>query len=196
MAPWCRRVHAIDWSRRRWVAYARSLGDLPQGSWSIPLGEYSNKSLDEIWSLPGYGETRVGQVLDVFARVVATIGGCPTDAPLDVRLLPRESGNSSAGRRACSGMSRPRHPDHPHGIPRAAARGWLRPTWDRRRPRWFAGRSGRRPGELLRQVGDDVGLTREGVGQIIARAAQALQVRWPEGRFLLDTGVCQVPNGL
>ena len=184
---WCRRVHAHRLEQATLGRFARSLGDLPQGSWSIPLGEYSNKSLDEIWSLPGYGETRVGQVLDVFARVVATIGGCPTDAPLDVRLLPPGVGELI---RWAEGVLR----DESVPDVRTIRTGFLAPllalveadvgpeaaAMVRRR----VGADG--PAELLRQVGDDVGLTREGVRQIIARAAQALQVRWPEGRFLLD----------
>ena len=42
------------------------------------------------------------------------------------------------------------------------------------------------PAETLEMIAVDVGLTRERVRQLTAKAAQIFRIRWPEGRFILD----------
>ena len=151
------------------------------------LSDYTDKPLYLVRSLPGHGPTRVGQVIEVFARVAHAIAGCPIDAPLAIRLLPpliRDAVLWAEGVLR-SGVI----PDL-----QSIHKGFFEPIFTlfesdlgeetsamvRRR----IGLDG--PSETLEKIANDVGLTRERVRQLTAKAVQVLRVRWPEGRFILD----------
>ena len=167
--------------------FARSLSDVPQGLWSVPLSEYADKPLYEVRSMSGYGPARIGQVLDVFYQIAQTIVHCPTEVTLAIRLLPPLVRDAVLW---AEGVLR----DGSAPNVRSIREGFLVPLFAfletdlgtettvmiRRR----IGLDG--PAENIEQVASDVGLTRERVRQITAKAAQVIRVRWPEGKFILD----------
>ncbi len=184
---WRHAIRAHGLEREHLGRFARSLSDLPQGLWSVPLCEYADRPLYEIRTMPGHGPARVGVILDVFHQIAQTIAGCPAEAPLAIRLLPPlvrdavlwaesvlRDGVVPDVRSICEGFLAPLFAllETDLGAETAAM--------IRRR----IGVDG--PVETLEQVAIDVGLTRERVRQITAKAAQIIRVRWPEGKFILD----------
>ena len=189
---WCLTISAHRMECEPLGRFARSLSDLPYGLWSVPLREYANKSLLELRSMPGYGQGRVGQVIDVFARIAQTIDASQNNAPLAVRLVAPPVRDAVLWAEAVLRNG---------SVPEVQAihEGFLAPLFAQLESdvgpetaamvRRRIGVDG--PAETLEEVASDVGLTRERVRQITAKAAQIFRIRWPEGRFLLDNVYAQ-----
>ena len=130
---------------------------------------------------------RVGVVLEVFSQIAQTIAGCPTEAPLAIRLLPPLVRDAVSWAEAVlRGGSAP--------DVQSIREEFLAPlfalietdlgTETASMVRRRIGLDG--PSETLERIAIDVGLTRERVRQITAKATQVIRVRWPEGKYLLD----------
>ncbi len=185
---WCHTVRAHRLEQEPLGRFAARLSDLPKGVWTAPLSVYTARPLYAVRELPAHGPLRVRVVLDVFAGIAHTLAGCGTKAPLAVRLLHPTVRDLIGW---AEGVLRS---DTVRDV-RGVRDGFVTPLLAlleadlgkgaaavvRRR----AGVDG--PRETLHAIALDLGLTRERVRQIEAKAGEAMRVRWPDGRYLLDT---------
>lgn len=184
---WCDRIRLHRLERDNLGRYAGCLNDLPQGLWTVPLGEYANRSLHAIRALPNHGPVRVSDVLKVFARIFESIRENPVEGFLSVRLFAPQIRDVVLW---AEGILRS------GGIPDEASirAGFLTPIFalleedlGRDKAAMLRRRMGLDgPVETLEQIAIGAGVTRERIRQIAAKAASAIEVRWPEGRYLLD----------
>ena len=184
---WCDAIRSHRLEHETIGRFAGSLSDLPQGLWSVPLKEYSDKPLYELRTMPGYGPARLGQILEVFSRIAQTIAACPIVTPLSIRLLPPYVRDAVLWTEEV--LRNGSIPDldeirerflKPLFALLEADMGCETTSMVRRR----IGLDG--PSETLEQIANEVGLTRERVRQITLKAVNVMRIRWPEGRYILD----------
>jgi hypothetical protein len=165
---------------------APSLRPLPTVVWHTPLSEYTGRTLEEIRRLKTHGEKRVRAILEVFFTVHEALSTSVLQENLDLELLPRfippltrwlcEAAWAQAPltdeairKRVIEPMVRQIELDLGEQIGTLAAQ----------RLRLH----GEAPS--VTQQAEGLGLTRARVYQLLDECARAMDVRWPEGRWLL-----------
>lgn len=166
---------------------AGSLQDLPSVLWRVPLGNYFEASLSDIRQLRTYGEKRVRVVLEIFHDIDRAFGRAEIASHLEIDLGPKRMRN--VGRYLedleRSGASPSEQEIHErisapiieqlrvdlgelvHGIVRERF--------------GIAG-----PSQSVRTQAARLGLTRARVYQLLESCARVMEVRWPEGRRLME----------
>jgi hypothetical protein len=164
-----------------------SLQSLPSVVWNTPLSFYLDLSLGDIRQLKTHGEKRVAVVLEVFHNIHQMLGHIDPAGGLAVRLAPRTI--ASAEDWMVEVRSRPYPPGHEElgsaliepilqqlGIDAGEtvsklARGRLGIGLD---------------SESVRNQSKTLGVTRARVYQMLEECHNVMQIRWPDGRRLLD----------
>lgn len=166
--------------------FARSLLDLPKVLWQTDLGTYTELTLGEIRRLKTHGEKRVHVLLEIFHdlhRVVSMIG---PQTELSVSIRPRFASQLEAWIASALISDEPPSASELHEnfiVPLVAQ---TRIDTGESMAELVELRLGIK-GELhsVRQVADQLGLTRARVYQMMADLAAVMQVRWPEGQSLV-----------
>lgn len=185
-ARWCETVQHHGLGEQKLGRLAPSLQSLPTVIWNTPLSEYVGRSLAQIRRLRTHGEKRVHAILEVFCTVHEAISTAVLDEHLDIDLLPRfvpplerwllETINGSEPPTAAMlerQLSAPlvkqiENDLGKHVAELAAGRVQL----DKRAP-------------TVKQQAERIGVTRARVYQLLEDCARVMEVRWPEGRWLL-----------
>ena len=184
---WCHAIHDHRLGGENLGQFVATLGDLPQGLWLAPLCEFADRTLTEIRNIPGYGPSRVEQILETFSRIAQSISSPQVYAPLALRLSSSFARDAALWAEAV--LEGESIPDAP-----AIREAFLIPLFSQLETDLGAETAAivrRRlgadaPAETLVQIAMDYGLTRERIRQIALRAGEAIHARWPEGRHVLE----------
>lgn len=185
-STWCDTVRRGDLGEQKLGRLAPSLQSLPTVIWHTPLGDYVDLSLSKMRRLRTHGEKRVNAILEVFCTVHEAVSTAALHENLELQLTPRfaprltrwltevvwqESLPSAEliHERIVTPMVHQMRVDLGSNIARLAA--------DRLRFEHDA--------PSVKQQADDLGVTRARVYQLLEDCAKAMDVRWPEGRWLL-----------
>jgi hypothetical protein len=183
---WCDTVHRFGLGPEKLGRLAPSLESLPTVIWHTRLEDYSDRSLAQIRRLKTHGEKRVNSVLEIFCTVHEALATATLDANIDVVIVPRFL--PSLVRWLNETIRQPELPDVDELRERivrpmiaqikidisdqvaklAAARLCL----DENAP-------------TVKQQAETLGVTRARVYQLLEDCAKVMDVRWPEGRWLL-----------
>lgn len=166
--------------------FAPSLDNLPRVLWQTPLETYTGLPLNKIRQLKTHGEKRVAAVLEVFAELNKILGRLGPPGALSVRIVPRFVSELEAW---ISGvLSREGTPTDDEIRTR-----FILPLV--RQVRIDAGehiaelaenRLGLRGEDAsVREVAEQLGLTRARIYQLLADVGCMMSVRWPEGQKLV-----------
>ncbi len=165
---------------------APSLRPLPTVVWHTPLSEYTHRTLGEIRRLKTHGEKRVRAILEVFCTIHEALSTSVLNENLDLELLPRfippltrwlgetawaptPPTAEEVRERVITPMVQQVEIDLGEQIATLAAQ----------RLRLH----GEAPS--VTEQAEGLGLTRARVYQLLDECARAMEVRWPEGRWLL-----------
>ena len=183
---WCETVRRNDMGSQKLGRLAPSLQSLPTVIWHRPLAAYVDLSIAEMKKLRTHGEKRVNAILEIFCTVHEAVSTAALHEHLDVELTPRfvppltrwltevvwEEQLPPADllyERVVQPLIR--QIDIDLGQPIAGlASGRL--CLDSNAP-------------SVKQQAQTLGVTRARVYQLLEDCAKVMDVRWPEGRWLL-----------
>lgn len=185
-ANWCETVHRFHLGPEKLGRLAPSLQALPTVIWHTRLEDYSDRSLAEIRRLKTHGEKRVNAVLEIFCTVHEALATATLDANIDVVIVPRFL--PPMVRWLNEAIRQPELPDVEELHERI-----VRPLVNQIRID-----IGDQVAELaaarlcldenapsVKQQAETMGVTRARVYQLLEDCAKVMEVRWPEGRWLL-----------
>ncbi|PAY16672.1 hypothetical protein CKO51_25625 [Rhodopirellula sp. SM50] len=167
--------------------FSETLDELPRGLWSCPLSDFVDHSIGELKQLKGYGEQRIASVLKVLATTARLVEECPDGTHLGIKVFPARI------ERISSWINRVLHDDF---LPdySSLCQHFVLPLL-----RQLECDLGSQPAEMierrlgvesepetLQQIAESFDLTRERIRQLTLRAPEVMEVRWPEGKHLLD----------
>jgi hypothetical protein len=184
-SQWCETVNRYGLGPEKLGRLAPTLQALPTVIWHSRLEEYADRSLADIRSLKTHGEKRVNAILEVFCTVHEALSTATLQENVDVVIMPRfippltrwlletvAQVDLPAVDILHQRVVRPMvHQikidlgDQVAGL--AAARLCL----DENAP-------------SVKQQAETIGVTRARVYQLLEDCAKAMEVRWPEGRWL------------
>ncbi|MEM8864175.1 MAG: hypothetical protein AAGF31_01360 [Planctomycetota bacterium] len=185
-STWCETVVRNGLQEQKLGRLAPSLQALPTVIWHTPLGDYTGLSLSKMRRLRTHGEKRISAILEIFCTVHEALSTSALHENLDLELSPRFA-------------------------PRLAR--WLTEVvWEAKLPpaselhqriaepmiRQICIDLGDQVGQLasdrlrldegapsVREQAEALGVTRARVYQLLEDCAKVMDVRWPEGRWLL-----------
>ena len=183
----CKSIKSQSLEHHPLGRFAKSLSDLPKGLWGEPLSTYVSKSLFEVQKLPGYGEQRTTCVISILQGLSLYVVNSPNGGHLEQRVLPASVNRITTW--INSVLSQDEVPDYfllcqKFVLPllqqlEVDLGSELAEMVERR-----LGADGAR--ETLQEVAEHFDLTRERIRQLTLRAPRVMEVRWPEGKHLLD----------
>lgn len=184
---WCDTVRRFDLGWEKLGHLAPSLQSLPTVIWHTPLEEYVDRSLAQIRRLKTHGEKRVHAILEVFCTVHEALATATLDENIDVVIVPRFVPPLS--RWIIGAIAEPDLPAadelHLHIVEpmvnqikidlgkQVAGLAASRLSLDPRAP-------------TVKQQADRMNVTRARVYQLLEDCAKVMDVRWPEGRWLIN----------
>ncbi|WP_425396783.1 hypothetical protein [Aeoliella sp.] len=185
-STWCETVRQHGFTSHSLGRLAPSLQTLPTVIWHTPLGEYADRTLAQIRRLRTHGEKRVHAILEVFATVHEAVSTSAQSETLELDLVPRF-------------------------IPPVTR--WLNLTLVTEKPPTLAEVRrnlvqrmvdqieldlGEQVAELaaerlglegasvsVKEQAEHLGVTRARVYQLFEDCGKVMEVRWPEGRWLI-----------
>lgn len=167
--------------------FSETLDELPRGLWNCPLSDFVEHSIGELKQLKGYGDQRIASVLKVLVTTARLVAECPSDTHLAIKVFPARI------ERITSWINRVLHEDQ---LPdySSLCQHFVIPLLHQ-----LEHDLGSQPAEMIErrlgiesepetldQIGESFGLTRERIRQLTLRAPEVMEVRWPEGKHLLD----------
>jgi hypothetical protein len=183
---WCETVQRYGMGPEKLGRLAPSLQALPTVIWHSRLEEYSDRSLAEIRSLRTHGEKRVHAILEVFCTVHEALATATLQENIDVVVVPRFVPPLS--RWLMETIAEPQLPAvdelHKHIVrpminqikidlgDQVASLAASRLCLDENSP-------------SVKQQAETIGVTRARVYQLLEDCGKVMDVRWPEGRWLL-----------
>ena len=164
-----------------------SLQSLPSVVWNTPLGFYLDLSLADMRDLKTHGEKRVAVVLEIFHNIYQMLGQIDPAGGLAVRLAPRTI--AAAEDWMVEARSRPYPPGHEE-----LGQALIEPILQQLAidagetvAKLARGRLGiGLDSESVRNQSRTLGVTRARVYQMLEECHNVMQIRWPDGRRLLD----------
>jgi hypothetical protein len=165
---------------------APSLQDLPTVIWHVPLQFYLERDLTEIRQLKTHGEKRVRVVLEVFHILHECLNRYVCDERLDVSLAPRFIRPIEQWiRKYLAGDEPPTAKElrRELALPLLAQLEIDTGTNVTELAKQRIGLAG--PALNVRQQAKDLGVTRARVYQLLDECNRVMNVRWPEGGWLL-----------
>ncbi len=185
-STWCDTVRQHEFTNHKLGRLAPTLQSLPTVIWHTPLDEYADRSLAQIRRLRTHGEKRVHAILEVFCTVHESVSTSVRCENLELDLLPRFVPPLS--RWLAEALLADKLP-----TPAELRRQLIAPLL-----RQIDIDLGEQVAELamerletddraptVKQQADRLGVTRARVYQLLEDCAKVLEVRWPEGRWLL-----------
>lgn len=185
-STWCDTVRQHEFTEHKLGRVAPTLQSLPTVIWHTPLGEYADRSLSQIRRLRTHGEKRVHAILEVFCTVHEAVSTSVQSENLELDLLPRFIPSlgrwladtlvdtspptvASLRRRVTAPLVQQIEVDLGSEVAQLAVER-VESNGD---------------GPTVKQQADRLGVTRARVYQLLDDCAKAMEVRWPEGRWLL-----------
>jgi hypothetical protein len=185
-SQWCETVHRFSLGPEKLGRLAPSLQALPTVIWHSRLEEYADRSLAEIRSLRTHGEKRVHAILEVFCTVHEALATATLQENIDLVVVPRFV--PPLTRWLMEIVGRPELPPidelHQHIVKplinqtkidlgdQVAGLAAARLCLDENAP-------------SVKQQAETIGVTRARVYQLLEDCGKVMDVRWPEGRWLL-----------
>ena len=182
---WCETVNRYGLGPEKLGRLAPSLQSLPTVIWHSRLEEYSDRSLADIRSLKTHGEKRLHAILEVFCTVHEALSTATLPENIDVVIVPRFV--PPITRWLMEMVAQPDLPPvaelHKHIVKplinqikidlgdQVAGLASARLCLDENSP-------------SVKQQAETIGVTRARVYQLLEDCAKAMEVRWPEGRWL------------
>jgi hypothetical protein len=183
---WCETVHRYGLGQEKLGHLAPTLQLLPTVIWHSRLEEYADRSLAEIRGLKTHGEKRVHAVLEVFCTIHEVLATATLQDSLDIVLVPRfvpplarwlmETINEphlppteEVHRQIVKPMVAQVKIDLGEQVAQLAA---ARLCLDDNAP-------------SVKQQAEAIGVTRARIYQLLEDCAKVMDVRWPEGRWML-----------
>jgi hypothetical protein len=183
---WCDTVQRHGMGAEKLGRLAPSLQALPTVIWHSRLEEYAERSLSDIRSLKTHGEKRVNAILEVFCTVHEALATATLQEDIDVVLVPRFV--PPLTRWLLEAVAQPDLPPvdelHRHIVKptiqqikidlgeQVASLASSRLCLDENAP-------------SVKQQAETIGVTRARIYQLLEDCAKVMEVRWPEGRWLL-----------
>jgi hypothetical protein len=185
-ATWCDTVRRHELGCEKLGRLAPSLQTLPTVIWHTTLDEYVDKSLAQIRRLKTHGEKRMNSILEVFCAAHEALSTATLQENIDLVMLPRFV--PPATRWILETIAEPALPpaDEVH---RELAQPLLHQTrldlGDQIADLATSRVSLDPHAPNVKQQADELGVTRARVYQLLEECAKVMEVRWPEGRWLL-----------
>ncbi len=183
---WCDTVQRHGMGSEKLGRLAPTLQALPTVIWHSRLEEYADRSLADIRSLKTHGEKRVNAILEVFCTVHEALATATLQENIDAVLLPRFI--PPITRWLLDAVAQPDLPPvdevHAHIVKplihqiqidlgdQVAGLASARLCLDENAP-------------SVKQQAETIGVTRARIYQLLEDCAKVMDVRWPEGRWLL-----------
>ncbi|HEY4232623.1 MAG TPA: hypothetical protein VGM76_04300 [Lacipirellulaceae bacterium] len=183
---WCDTVHRFGLGPEKLGRLAPSLQSLPTVIWHTRLEDYMDRSLSQIRRLKTHGEKRVHAVLEIFCTVHEALATATLQENIDVVIVPRFV--PTLVRWLNETIREPELPDvadlHRYIVrpmiaqikidlgPEVADLAASRLCLDENSP-------------SVKQHAKNLGVTRARVYQLLEDCGKVMDVRWPEGRWLL-----------
>jgi len=185
-STWCETVHRHGFGPEKLGRLAPTLQSLPTVIWHTRLEDYSDRSLAQIRRMKTHGEKRVNAILEIFCTVHEAVATATLAQNLDLVLMPRFI--PPLVRWLNETIRQPELPDveelHKRVVrpmvhqikidisDEVAELAAARLSLDENAP-------------SVKQQADTLGVTRARVYQLLEDCAKVMDVRWPEGRWLL-----------
>jgi hypothetical protein len=185
-AQWCETVQRYGLGPEKLGRLSPSLQSLPTVIWHSRLDEYADRSLAEIRALRTHGEKRVNAILEVFCTVHEALSTATLQENIDVIVVPRFI--PPVTRFLIDIIAQPELPPvdqlHKH-IVKAMINQIKIDLGDQ-----VAGLAAARlclddSAPSVKQQAEAIGVTRARVYQLLEDCGKVMEVRWPEGRWLL-----------
>ena len=183
---WCDTVQRFALGPEKLGRLAPSLQSLPTVIWHTRLEDYAGRSLAQIRRLRTHGEKRVNAILEIFCTVHEALATATLQENIDVLLVPRFI--PPLGRWLNESILQSEVPNveelHQHVVrpmiaqikidlgAQVADLAAARLSLDENSP-------------SVKQQADTIGVTRARVYQLLEDCAKVMDVRWPEGRWIL-----------
>jgi len=185
-ANWCETVQRYGMGPEKLGRLAPSLQALPTVIWHSRLEEYADHSLAEIRALKTHGEKRVQAILEVFCTVHEALATATLQEDIDVILVPRFI--PPLGRWLMEQAGHDELPSvdelHKHIVKPMVNQ--IRIDLGDQVAELAATRLSLDVGApSVKQQADTIGVTRARVYQLLEDCGKVMDVRWPEGRWLI-----------
>jgi len=168
--------------------FAPTLRDLARVVWHKPLEDYLGFSLDEIRSLKTHGDKRVHAVLEVFHSVYSVLGQATMDRQLTALLKPAFVPPIETSMRTMLAATDPPGLQDARQTLVLPVLNQIQHDTDDVVHRLAAGRLGVEGfAESVRDQARELDVTRARIYQLLEVCAEVMDVRWPEGRWLLGS---------
>jgi hypothetical protein len=185
-ASWCETVNRYGMGHEKLGRLAPSLQGLPTVIWHSRLEEYADRSLADIRGLKTHGEKRINAILEVFCTVHEALATATLQEDIDVILVPRFVPPLS--RWVMDTIQQPELPpvdELRKHIVKPLIRQIKIDLGDQ-----VAGLAATRlrlddNAPTVKQQAETIGVTRARVYQLLEDCAKVMDVRWPDGRWLL-----------
>jgi hypothetical protein len=185
-ASWCETVKRYGLGPEKLGRLAPTLQALPTVIWHSRMEEYVDRSLADIRRLKTHGEKRVNAILEVFCTVHEALATATLQENVDLVVVPRFI--PPLTRWLLEAVQQPELPSvdelHKHLV-KPMVRQIKIDIGDQ-----VAGLAAARlrlddDAPSVKQQAETIGVTRARVYQLLEDCAKVMDVRWPEGRWLL-----------
>jgi hypothetical protein len=185
-SSWCETIVRYGMGPEKLGRLAPSLQALPTVIWHSRLEEYYDRSLAEIRSLKTHGEKRIQAILEVFCTIHEALATATLQENVDVILVPRFV--PPMNRWLLDHIGRedlPSADEVQKHIVRPLVSQVRVDLGDQVANLAAARLSLDQTAPSVKQHADAMGVTRARVYQLLEDCAKVMDVRWPEGRWLL-----------
>jgi hypothetical protein len=183
---WCETIHRHGLGPEKLGRLAPSLQSLPTVIWHTRLEDYMDRSLAQIRRLKTHGEKRVNAVLEIFCTVHEALATATLQENIDVVIVPRFV--PALVRWLNETIRQPELPGvadlHKYVVRPLIAQ--VRIDLGQQVADLAASRLSLDEGApSVKQHAKNLGVTRARVYQLLEDCGKVMDVRWPEGRWLL-----------
>lgn len=185
-SEWRDTVVRCGLNHHRLGRVAPSLRPLPSVVWQKPLSEYSHLSLSQMRGLRTHGEKRVSAILEVFNTVHEAVSTSVLHDNLDLDIAPRFAPQVTRWLHEALSQSQPPPARAIHQKLITPLIGQIEIDLGDQVATLAEERlslSGETP--PVKSQANRLGVTRARVYQLLDDCAKVMEVRWPEGRWLL-----------
>jgi hypothetical protein len=185
-STWCETVQRFSLGPEKLGRLAPTLQSLPTVIWHTRLEDYANRSLAQIRRLRTHGEKRVNAILEIFCTVHEAVATTTLQENIDVLLVPRFIPPLVRWLNETILESDVPNVEELHKFV-------VRPMIAQVRIDLGAQVADLAAARLsldvnapsVKQQADAIGVTRARVYQLLEDCAKVMDVRWPEGRWML-----------